>query len=390
MPPSPLVIKQWRSELSAGQGTVRADVGGIEVWFRAPDAFPLAASGDPWLAVGLLPAMALGATLDLRDLPPLSPKLLAALPTIQDIWTQWNPQIHRIEVLANSGPAAAPNAERMCFFSGGVDATFSALARAESLTRLVFVNGFDFAMSPGSWAAALARVESLGTKLGIPVLGVETNWIELTRHHRISRGMSHGGCLMGVAHLLAPAEMIVAASNSYARLAPWGTQPVLDPLWSTEATAITHHGASATRAEKVEVVARHPGLLGELWVCHEAAERNCGDCVKCRRTRATLALVGVDSLAFPDAKGDPIRRYAQVIANGLEQVYLPEIIALAQRVGRHDAVKTLTRAGLRLRLRLLLREADDVFLGGRLSGFKRRHEAPADLRSHGLGPLPER
>ena len=390
MPPSSLVVSQWRTAQAAGQRTVRADVGEINVWFRAPEEFPLAASGDPWLAVGLLPAMVLGATLDLRDVPPLSPLLLAALPTIQDIWANWNPQIHRVEVLANSGTPGVPDAERMCFFSGGVDATFSALARADSLTRLVFVNGFDFAMTPDAWTTALSRVASLGVLLDVPVLGIETNWIELTRHHRISRGMSHGGCLTAVAHLLAPAEMIIAASNSYARLTPWGTHPLLDPLWSTEATAITHHGANATRAEKVEGIARRSELLRALWVCHVNPEQNCGNCDKCCRTRAMLALLGMDAAAFPDATGDPLARYARVVARGSEQIYLPEIIALAQRQDRQDAARTLSRAGLRLRLRHLLREADDVFLGGRISGRKHRNEPPADLRPYGLSPIPER
>ena len=390
MPPSPLVVRQWRSEQGAGQRTIRAVVGEVSVWFRAPDEIPLATTGDPWLAVGLLPAMALGTPLDLRDMPPLSPRLLAALPVIQDIWVNWNPLLRRVEVLANSGTPRPAGTECWSFFSGGVDATFSALERADGLTRLVCINGFDFMMTSEAWATTLARVSTLGIRLGVPVLGIETNWIELTRHHRLSRAMSHGGCLVAVAHLLAPREMIVAASNSFARLTPWGTHPLLDPLWSTETTTMTHHGNYATRADKVAHIAGRPELLGALWVCHVNPERNCGECAKCCRTRAMLALVGQDRPAFPDAKGDPIAQYARVVAQGSEQVYLPETIALARHQGRHDAARILERAGLRLRLRHLLREADDVLLGGRIAGLKHRHDTPTDLWPWGRGPVPER
>jgi hypothetical protein len=38
-------------------------------------------------------------------------------------------------------------------------------------------------------------------------------------------------------------KVLIAATNSYAELTPWGTHQLLDPLWSTELMEFEHDGA---------------------------------------------------------------------------------------------------------------------------------------------------
>ena len=183
----------------------------MNVWFRIPPGVAAAETGDAFLAVALIPAMALGAALDLTALPPVSSELLGRLGDIQDIWTSWNPLMQRIDVRANQRPSsAATMSGGAAFFSGGVDALFTALERRADLDQLVFINGFDFNMSAEVFANARARVARQAALLGMPLVAVETNWIDFTRRHRIARTTSYGGVLAGVALLLAPERMVIA------------------------------------------------------------------------------------------------------------------------------------------------------------------------------------
>jgi len=74
-----------------------------------------------------------------------------------------------------------------------------------------------------------------------------------------------------------------------------GSRWDLDPLWSSSATEIVHHGADRWRAEKLREIARHEVVRDHLRVCWEnrARDANCSRCEKCVRTMLTLAQAGV-------------------------------------------------------------------------------------------------
>jgi CubicO group peptidase (beta-lactamase class C family) len=63
--------------------------------------------------------------------------------------------------------------------------------------------------------------------------------------------------LAAIGHLLAPAfeRIYIAASVNYRDLFPWGTHPLLDPLWSSELLEFVHHGCAARRIEKLRFIA---------------------------------------------------------------------------------------------------------------------------------------
>lgn len=89
-------------------------------------------------------------------------------------------------------------------------------------------------------------------------------------------------------------KVLIAATNSYAELTPWGTHQLLDPLWSTELMEFEHDGGEATRFEKTVHISEHDLALRWLRVCFKNPDGayNCGRCVKCLRTMIALRTVG--------------------------------------------------------------------------------------------------
>jgi hypothetical protein len=275
------------------------------------------------------------------------------------------------------------------FFSGGVDALYTAMQRQPVLDALVLINGFDFKVESDVFARARARTARQAERFGLPLLAVETNWIDFTRHHRIARNTSFGCALAAIALALAPERMIIASSNSYARLVPSGSHPILDPLWSSDATQIEHHGCHARRDEKLLAVLERPELVPDIWVCHADPVINCGQCAKCRRLRLSLWLLGQDQLVFPGAAGDPVEEWCKSARYRSERLFFQDMIAMANQRGHAAAARRLSHVDRSVRLRKLLFTVDELFLGGAIARHRQRGDEPVDLMPWGAGPYPE-
>jgi hypothetical protein len=135
----------------------------------------------------------------------------------------------------------------------------------------------------------MARAE--GKKLVI----VETNVRELS-DPLVGWGMSHGAVLGAVGLALSGrlSRVYIASANSYDQLHPWGSHPLLDPLWSSAAVAFLHDGNEARRADKVVALTGYEPALESLRVCWgpKGEEYNCGACEKCLRTMLALHVAG--------------------------------------------------------------------------------------------------
>jgi hypothetical protein len=380
-----LIVNEWRRSRNRDLPSITASIGGFPVEFRGAGLANAPDRGDAYLAVGLLPAMAAGVTLDLRDLPPVSGELLASLDEIQEIWTTWNPELKKIAVRCASTSEPVVSTGTAVCFSGGADAVHAALSYAESDATLVYVGGFDFDMSADALAVAVARVQPLADRLERRLEAVATDWIRFTRHRRLSRPLTHGGCLVAIGHLMATTQLTIASSNTWARLNPWGTHPLLDPLWSTEAIAIRHRGNEATRLEKVAAIARDQALLQKLWVCPYSPSENCGTCEKCLRTRAILHVIGRPAVAFPNGDQDPMPEYARQATSVVEKMYLSEMLRFTESSGKAEMSAIIIK---------LIRKTErhEVFRRVKaavplLPRIRRRFD-PIDLRPWGYGGTP--
>lgn len=296
------------------QAWVASEAGQFEpfpLWYRYPawcQPYLSAENGDPFLAALLTGAMLRGEDLTLDA--PVSPRLLEALPEQQAINGAFEPGSHQIavhaEARANSVPGPATTPGNGLFFSLGVDSFYSLLknrrdhpADARTITHLLTLHGIDFPDQP--WQddfppRFLASAQRVADGVGAELLPIVSNV------RRVSAALGtwppqHGGALIASALALGPllARIHIAASTTYDRLYPWGSHPLLDPLWSTETLTVVHDGCELNTIDKTRVIAdlRPDLVLATLRPCAGfGGSYNCGACLKCLRTTLDLLQFG--------------------------------------------------------------------------------------------------
>lgn len=253
---------------------------------------------------GLLPvAMAAGETMHVDA--PLDAMFTRNLSTVQDIYSMWGEGLIQIDVQAQSSetpPTETSGKKTALFFSGGVDSFYTFLKHQDEIDALVFVHGFDLALGDSELRSAVSKTLSdIAEASGKQLIEVETTLRSVTEQERFTSEwanweLSHGSALASVAHLL-PVQfdtVYVSATRSYRQLAPWGSHPILDPLWSRSDLEIIHDGCEASRLQKVEAISESRLALENLRVCWKNPDQayNCGQCEKCRRTMLELLTVG--------------------------------------------------------------------------------------------------
>lgn len=319
--------------------------GSVELLFEYPresEAF-LPNSADAFVPALLIPCMSRSESLEI--VPPISAKLSASLDTVQAILTQWWPELRRVQVTATPAGGASPAAPRTsaAFFSGGVDSFYTCLKHARApgaalappLTHLVHMEGVERPLEESVDAHDLRdEIRSVAEHYELDVVFGRTN---IRSVFPLSWSMYyHGAGLSAIGLSLGAgfSRIHIPSTHSFRDLFPWGSHPLLDPLWSTESTAIVHDGCEATRIEKTALVAGDSFALDHLRVClHNAAgPGNCGRCNKCIRTMVTLEALG----ALPRAKSFPYRLpdgFVRLLpmASDNDRVFVEEIVSYIER-----------------------------------------------------------
>lgn len=257
----------------------------------------LSEDATPYLACLLPLAMKRGWNIVSES--PISAQLLAAANQIQDIFQLWDRGTTRVRIEAdviNLAPAA-PTRGEACFFSGGVDSWFTALKNHARLQSLIFVMGFDIPLANETLGRTVQQqIRRAAGDLQRDLIEVRTNFRELSERI-LPWSLSHGAGLASVALLLAPTlhTVYLPATHHYGDIFPWGSHPILDYLWSSEAVHIRTDGLAATRFQKMQLLAEHPISLRTLRVCYSNRETlyNCGRCEKCLRAKVSLYAMGV-------------------------------------------------------------------------------------------------
>ena len=234
----------------------------------------------------------------------MSPRLLSAAPKIQDFFRLWDDEEFRRVPVDAGARDAANGADRAsgvgCFFSGGVDSFYTLLKHREEITHLIFVHGFDvFITEQTRREQGSQTAREVARELGKSLIEVETNLrtlFSMASDRLVHWDKYHGAVLASVALLFQHRfrKVLIPASFTYDQLFPWGTHPVLDPLWGTELTDFEHDGCEARRPEKVVYISKHESALKWLRVCHKSPDdrQNCGRCEKCLRTMINLRAAG--------------------------------------------------------------------------------------------------
>src|SRR4029078_454714 len=87
-----------------------------------------------------------------------------------------------------------------------------------------------------------------------------------------------------------------ASDDARSGLGPWGSHPLLDPLFGTSALRFVHDGLGASRARKARPTRPTELARRHLFVCDNPNPGdplpNCGRCEKCLRTMTELLFAG--------------------------------------------------------------------------------------------------
>lgn len=261
------------------------------------------ALGDALACAVLLSAMAAGG--GAVEIPaPVSAVLLERLPRLAEVFLAWmGPDHDRVALLADVAPARARPAPAASFFSGGVDSFHTVLRHQADLDELIFVRGFDMAAGGPLSEEATTHARTVAAELGLGLIEVDTNLRELT-DGLVDWDFAHGALLAAIAHTLGRAgRVLVPGTLDERQTAPWGSHPVTDPWWGSEAIDLVPDGTDATRLDKIAAIAEHDVALRHLRVCYENAGGrwhtrppdgpfNCGRCGKCLKTILGLHLAG--------------------------------------------------------------------------------------------------
>ncbi len=259
----------------------------------------LDASGNPWVPTCLLIAARLHERLVVEA--PVSSRLLAGATAVAGWWNDWwDLPVPHIEAEAAPVSPQPAGPETVACFTRGVDSWFTALratspGAAVPATGLVYLPDLDRQYSPPTRRRAVRRTQEAAATLGLPLLVVGFDGRDLIDRFVIWDDV-FGSVLAGVALALGGevGRFLLPSTHDLRHLAAHGSHPDVDPLWSTERTAILHDGAETTRARKVGVIATRPHVLSQLKVCWEVdTDTNCGRCKKCMRTMIELQVAGV-------------------------------------------------------------------------------------------------
>ncbi len=252
-------------------------------------------NSNPFLAGVLLLAMKTNSRIKVEG--KASRQLLKKIETIQDIFHCWYPDFSKIRIECEDYADVSPvrNGKAGCFFSGGVDSFYTLLKHRSEIASLIFVHGFDVSLEDAALRSKISsQLEKASEELGFPLVQVETNIRELMDRHLDWGKHSHGAAAASVALFLSSHffRMYIGASDDYAFLIPWGSHPLLDPLWGTENLEIVHDGCEVNRVQKIESIVSNKVVQNHLRVCWENRDGsyNCGKCGKCLRVMANLRL----------------------------------------------------------------------------------------------------
>lgn len=380
-------IEKVALEPGSDDQELSATVDGERIWYRLPKDLQLVARPEPFLAPALFEAMVRGVPVRVEDDAPVSRRLLTGLSEIQAVLHCWNRDLHRVPVLAEESDDFPVSPAVACCFSGGIDSSYTYACHRDAVTHLMLVQGLASGRGgPDDWNENIAARRRFAELEGKALIAVQTNVARFLEERALSILLTHGGLLCGLGVGLSFKRFLIPASYTFQDLMPWGSHPMLDPLWATETTEVVHHGIDKTRIEKTAFVAGNQELLDQLQVCWYAGGRNCGACGKCVRTAMALHLLGVESRNLA-----PYRRLSQtkLLKEVNEGVFpfLSELIALAEKTGEAAIARRLRAYLRRYRFRKAASEMAREMIGASGRKLMRRlrphpwHHARGTLQS---------
>ncbi|MBV1904606.1 MAG: hypothetical protein KUG75_00900 [Pseudomonadales bacterium] len=365
---------------------ISANIRGEELWFRLPNKYFNGSVADALLSSAFFPAMAQPASINPNDdahvlsLPeqyPVSPKLMAAFPMLQDVFRSWCPRLQPISIVAEPEKSPKFIEGTASMFSGGVDSVYTVLKHKDEITHLVYIAGYEHVLDEEALARTTQYLTQFAETYNKLLIVVETNQIDFFTKLKIGRDIYHGNAMAAVAHLLGFEKVYIPSSDAYSELQPWGSHALTDPVWSSDSVQIVYDGGPEGRIDKIDYLDKHSDAMQHVLVCWNEAETNCCVCNKCLRTMIAMQLLNIHSPKFP--KPLQIKNIRQArFKTAVDSQLFTECLDGARTRGNHQLVRAMAWAESRVHivnaLKKVTRSLDDLILGGILQRRATNHK----------------
>lgn len=316
-----------------------------ELWFRFPsERLPgVTELADPFVTAMIFPAMR-GAT-NIKIHGSVSRSLLRNLDEFQVAWNCWRPdRYHIINVTADEEIEEHTNAsdKAIAAFSGGLDSCFTVWRHTKgdcgrlkrNLKAALMVHGFDIPLREAEvFSRAAENSRAIVESVGLDLIPMACNFREFGDDWEDEHGAALASCLSLFGKGFSTG--LVASSHVYnALLFPWGSNPLTDPMLSSDSFSIVHDSAGVHRIQKAKGVSEWEGAMSRLRVCWQGAQkdRNCGGCLRCIATALCFAATGVEHpacLGVPSLE-EGVRRLRRLRIKPVAITRLGEILAVAR------------------------------------------------------------
>ena len=375
-----------------------------EVYFETTIEYAddLYANPNSWLLCSALAAMRYGEKRIKIDAP-ISPEIKDGLINAMKCLIDWHGSERRVI------PIEAPIETKVLFpnkqpragglFSGGIDAL--AMVRDNQLNfapdhpRRIQDGILVYGVLEGeneqdpSFQNVVNAVTAMAEDAGLELIQVYTNayahFRDLDPDFSFWRFEYHGSFLAAIAHAFAPRLSIASIASTYdfANLEPWGSHPLLDPLYSTVSLQIRHENAALSRLEKTKLVGEWDVALKQLRVCNEKASYkegnyNCGNCEKCVRTMTAFLSLGLlDRVATFKEKDVSQQKLLETcyLSDSYEVNCYRELIEPLKKRGRYDlteGIEKIIKRYYEKDLKGKIKRIDRTLFGGNLMNLGKK------------------
>jgi len=202
----------------------------------------------------------------------------------------------------------------LCFYSGGLDSTYSILERCLSGAEqdLLTVHGMDYKLGDDTrFERFIEKTKRFAQLAGPERIIVRIDAYPVYNRHKVNlpdHHISHIFALAGAGFLHAKdhTRIRIAADATMAELLltmPWGSNSLTNPLFDSGDRCLITDSDQLSRSEKTSLVLSSEEALASLTFCvdYKFRPENCGQCAKCQRTKLMfLARTGTVPEIFID------------------------------------------------------------------------------------------
>lgn len=282
----------------------RPDLPPQDLWFDVPKAWApsVSTSADAFAIATFFLGGIDRAPLHIHGT--VSPSLLRNLEEVSLMWSLWRPGKYAPTSLTADLETEAPpgeTEEAIACFSGGVDGSFTAYRHSQGLCGRqrrklgagLLIQGCDIRLDePEQFSRASLQAQKSLADLQLPLVNMRTN----VREIGVDWEEGFGSVMAAALSLLKGRfrQGLVGSCSRYDFFQPYGSTPLVDPLFSSDNFRVIHDGGGFSRTQKVRVVNQWAVGAANLRVCWAGADpsRNCGRCEKCIRTILNFRAVG--------------------------------------------------------------------------------------------------